>query len=136
MSWEVLRPARASRRLEPPTTMTNLSTARLKWEIFQESAYQQDGATYHIVVDANPSDYDMSQLDETLEKITHAAVDWMQDRPYEEYTFPLSLSAWPWRRRMEHAYGTAIEVSAERLRASLDAAGRVSARTSSFTCGT
>ena len=54
---------------------------------FQQSSFQQDGATYHIVVDGNPADYDMEQLDKTLAAITHAAVDWMQDRPYGEYTF-------------------------------------------------
>ena len=27
------------------------------------------------------------KLDKLLGAITHAAVDWMQDRPYDEYTF-------------------------------------------------
>ena len=33
--------------------------------IFQQSSFQQDGATYHVVVDGNPADYDMAKLDET-----------------------------------------------------------------------
>ncbi len=83
---------------------------------FRESAFQEDGATYHVVVDANPSDYDMAKLDELLRKITHAAVDWMQDRPYDEYTFLYHFPRGPGAGGMEHAYGTAIDVNAERLR--------------------
>ena len=83
---------------------------------FRESAFQQDGATYHVVVDGNPADYDMAKLDELLRKITHAAVDWMQDRPYDEYTFLYHFPRGPGGGGMEHAYGTAIDVNAERLR--------------------
>ena len=93
------------------------------WERFASPQFQQDGATYHVVVDGNPADYDMAKLDEVLGRITHAAVDWMQDRPYEEYTFLYHFPHGPGGGGMEHAYGTAIEVNAERLRESLAAAG-------------
>jgi predicted metalloprotease with PDZ domain len=83
---------------------------------FQQTAFQQDGATYHVVVDANPADYDMAKLEDVLRKITHAAVDWMQDRPYDEYTFLYHFPHGQGGGGMEHAYGTAIEVNAERLR--------------------
>jgi predicted metalloprotease with PDZ domain len=83
---------------------------------FRESVFQENGATYHVVVDANPADYDMAKLDELLRKITHAAVDWMQDRPYDEYTFLYHFPRGPGAGGMEHAYGTAIDVNAERLR--------------------
>ncbi|MGA8878087.1 MAG: PDZ domain-containing protein [Candidatus Korobacteraceae bacterium] len=93
---------------------------------FQQSSFQQDGATYHIVVDGNPADYDMEQLDKTLAAITHAAVDWMQDRPYGEYTFLYHFPRGPGGGGMEHAYGTAIELNADRLRANLASVARVS----------
>jgi predicted metalloprotease with PDZ domain len=83
---------------------------------FQQSTFQEDGATYHIVVDGNPADYDMAQLQAMLRKITHAAVDWMHDRPYEEYTFLYSFPRGPSAGGMEHAYGTALEINAEHLR--------------------
>ncbi|MGB9258238.1 MAG: PDZ domain-containing protein [Candidatus Korobacteraceae bacterium] len=92
---------------------------------FQQSSFQQDGATYHIVVDGNPADYDMEQLDKTLAAITHAAVDWMQDRPYGEYTFLYHFPRGPGGGGMEHAYGTAIELNADRLRANLASVARV-----------
>ena len=83
--------------------------------IFQQSSFQQDGATYHVVVHGNPADYDMGKLDGVLQKITHAEVDWMQDRPFEEYTFLYHFPHGPAGGGMEHAYGTAIDVNAEHL---------------------
>ncbi len=94
---------------------------------FRQSAFQQDGAIYHVVVDGNPADYDMAKLDEVLARIAHAAVDWMQDRPYEEYTFLYHFPRGPGGGGMEHAYGTAIDVNAERLRNGLMAVASVSA---------
>lgn len=83
---------------------------------FRQSTFQDDGATYHIVVDGDPADYDMVKLDDMLRRITHAAVTWMQDRPYDEYTFLYHLPQGPGGGGMEHAYGAAIEVRAKRLR--------------------
>lgn len=94
---------------------------------FHQSSFQQNGATYHIVVDGNPADYDMERLAKTLAAITHAAVDWMQDRPYDEYTFLYHFPHGPGGGGMEHAYGTAIELNAERLRTNLKAFAGVSA---------
>ena len=60
------------------------------------------------MVDGNPADYDMAKLDEVLGRITHAAVDWMQDRPYDEYTFLYHLPRGPggWRdgARIRHCH--------------------------------
>lgn len=95
--------------------------------IFQQSPFQQDGAIYHVVVDGNPADYDMAKLDEVLARIAHAAVDWMQDRPYEEYTFLYHFPRGPGGGGMEHAYGTAIDVNADRLRNGLMPVASVSA---------
>jgi predicted metalloprotease with PDZ domain len=82
---------------------------------FQQSAFQQDGATYHVVVHGNPADYDMGKLDTVLKQITHAEVGWMQDRPYHEYTFLYHFPHGPAGGGMEHAYGTAIDLNADRL---------------------
>jgi predicted metalloprotease with PDZ domain len=83
---------------------------------FQQSSFQQDGATYHVVVHGSPADYDMARIDGILKQITHAEVDWMQDRPFDEYTFLYHLPRGPAGGGMEHAYGTAIDVNVERLR--------------------
>jgi predicted metalloprotease with PDZ domain len=94
---------------------------------FQQSAFQQDGATYHVVVDAVPADYDMAKLDEMLGRITEAAVSWMQDRPYDEYTFLYHFPRGHGGGGMEHAYGTAIDFDSEHLHASLIPLASVSA---------
>jgi predicted metalloprotease with PDZ domain len=83
---------------------------------FQQSSFQQDGATYHVVVHGTRADYDMGKIDSILKQITQAEVDWMQDRPFDEYTFLYHLPRGPAGGGMEHAYGTAIDVNAERLR--------------------
>ena len=94
---------------------------------FQQSSFQQDGATYHVVVDGTPVDFDMSKVDELLARITHAAVDWMQDRPYDEYTFLYHFPHGPAGGGMEHAYGTAIDLNAEQLHNNLTPLAGVSA---------
>ncbi len=43
----------------------------------------------------------------------------MQDRPYDEYTFLYHFPHGPAGGGMEHAYGTAIDVNADRLRSDL-----------------
>jgi len=96
-----------------------LADSPVEMGVFQQSEFKQDGAIYHVVVDANPADYDMAKLDEMLARIAHAAVDWMQDRPYDEYTFVFHFPRGPAGGGMEHAYGTAIDFNADRLRSGL-----------------
>ena len=84
--------------------------------VFQQATFQEDGAAYHVVVDGNSADYNMAGLEEILRKIAQAAVDWMQDRPYEKYTFLYHFPRGHAGGGMEHAYGTAIDMNAERLR--------------------
>ena len=95
--------------------------------MFQHSTFQQDGANYHIVVDSDSNDYDSGKLQDILRKITHAAVDWMADRPYEEYTFLYHFPRGHGAGGMEHAYGTAIDIDAERLHSSMMPVASVSA---------
>ncbi len=74
--------------------------------------FQEGGATYYIVVHGNPAAYDSAGLQNDLKRITHATVDWMQDRPYDKYTFLYDFPQGPGGGGMEHAYGTAISATA------------------------
>ena len=94
---------------------------------FQQSSFQEDGATYHVVVDGTPADFDMAKVDDLLARITHAAVDWMQDRPYDEYTFLYHFPHGPAGGGMEHAYGTAIDLNADQLSSGMVSLAGVSA---------
>ena len=111
----------------PASSYDELVDSPVEMGVFQEFSFQQDGATYHVVVDGNPADYDMAKLAEMLRKITHAAVDWMQDRPYDEYTFLYHFPRAHGAGGMEHAYGTAIDLNAERLRNDLSPVANVTA---------
>jgi predicted metalloprotease with PDZ domain len=83
---------------------------------FQESDFDQGGAHYRVVVDADPSDYDMHKIEPTVEHIVGAATSWMNDRPFDSYLFIYHFSrAAGSGGGMEHAYSTAIDVNAQLL---------------------
>jgi predicted metalloprotease with PDZ domain len=90
-----------------------------------ESTFSQDGATYHVVVDS--AEVDLQQLQSMLRKITAAGVEWMEDRPYDEYTFLYLVAHGSGGGGMEHAYSTAIDVGADRLKQDVQSAAPVSA---------
>ncbi len=77
-----------------------------------DSTFEQDGATYHIVVDS--AETDLPALQQTLRKITAAGVDWMQDRPYDEFTFLFLAANGSGGGGMEHAYSSVIDVGPQR----------------------
>lgn len=93
----------------------------------QQYSFQQDGATYHIAVRGNPSEYDSVGLQDSLKRITHATVDWIQDRPYTDYTFLYDFPHGPGAGGMEHAYGTAISASAAAGRVDVNSLAGISA---------
>ncbi len=95
--------------------------------IFQHFDFQQDGATYHIVVHASPATTTAAKLQDTLLKITHAEVDWMGDRPFDDYTFLYHFPHGHGAGGMEHAYGTAIDINAKYLGGNMMPVASVSA---------
>ena len=80
---------------------------------FQESDFDEGGGHYRVVVDADPADYDMQQ------HRRHAARagcrrHCLDGRPtVSNLCFHLSFSARPRGGGMEHAYSTAIDISAQ-----------------------
>jgi predicted metalloprotease with PDZ domain len=83
---------------------------------FEESDFDEGGGHYRVVVDADRSDYDMPKIVSDLRRIVAAATSWMEDRPYQTYLFLYHFPRGPGGGGMEHAYGTAIEVSAHSLK--------------------
>jgi predicted metalloprotease with PDZ domain len=79
-----------------------------------ESSFEQDGATYHVVVDS--PGVDLQALQNMLRKVTSAAVDWMQNRPYDEYTFLFLAAHGSGGGGMEHAYSAVLDLGADRLK--------------------
>src|ERR1700691_4897150 len=82
---------------------------------FRESDFDEGGAHYRVVVDAESGDYDMEKIAAMLHKITSAATTWMDDRPFDSYMFLYHFPKGPAGGGMEHSYSTAIEVNADVL---------------------
>jgi predicted metalloprotease with PDZ domain len=92
---------------------------------FQESDFDEHSGHYRVIVDAEPSAYDMEKLVAMLHKIVAAATSWMDDRPFESYMFLYHFPPGPAGGGMEHAYSTAISLSADAIARSPDALGSV-----------
>lgn len=83
---------------------------------FQDFQYQQGGATYRVVVHANPSDYSAQRLLASLQKITAVETALMRDVPFSRYTFMLHFPRQGGGGGMEHRNGTAVSLSTAELR--------------------
>ena len=87
---------------------------------FQEADFDEAGGHFRVVIDADPTDYDMTKVVAALDKIVSAATSWMNDRPFDTYTFLYHFPHNPAGGGMEHAYSTAIELNADVMKQSLD----------------
>jgi predicted metalloprotease with PDZ domain len=94
---------------------------------FEESDFDQDGAHYRVVVDAERGDYDLAKITRDVRRIVAAATSWMQDQPYQNYVFLYHFPRGPGGGGMEHAYSTAIEVGARVLQDNPKALNEVTA---------
>lgn len=94
---------------------------------FQESDFDESGAHYRVIVDADSTDYDMAAITAMLRKIVTAATSWMDDRPFDSYMFLYHFPHGPAGGGMEHAYSTAIAINADVLSHSPEALASVTA---------
>lgn len=94
---------------------------------FQEADFDEGGAHYRVIVDADSTDYNMAKIVAVLRRIVAAATAWMNDRPFENYMFIYHFPRGPAGGGMEHAFSTAIDVGAGAMRQSLDALAGVTA---------
>src|SRR5258708_3802793 len=69
----------------------------------------------------------MQKIVSQLRKIVAAATGWMEDRPFESYMFLYHVPHGPAGGGMEHAYATAIDLSAEAIKENSEALPGVSA---------
>jgi predicted metalloprotease with PDZ domain len=86
---------------------------------FQESDFDESGGHFRVIIDADSADYDMAKIVAALHKIVAAATSWMDDRPFDTYTFFYHFPRGPAGGGMEHAYSTAIELNADVMKQSL-----------------
>jgi predicted metalloprotease with PDZ domain len=108
-SWPDFNAPNYDRLVDSPVELGN----------FQESDFDEAGGHFRVVVDADPADYDMGKVVAALHKIVVAATTWMNDRPFDSYTFFYHFPHGPAGGGMEHAYSTAIELNADAIKSTL-----------------
>ncbi len=86
---------------------------------FKESDFDEAGGHFRVIVDADPADYDMEKIVAALHKIVAAATSWMDDRPFDSYMFLYHFPHGAAGGGMEHAYSTAIDLSADVMKQTL-----------------
>ena len=94
---------------------------------FDEADFDEGGAHYRVIVDAQKADYDMGRIVADLRKIVTAETDWMKDRPFQTYVFLYHFPRHRGGGGMEHAYSTAIDLNPESLKNTLEVLDVVSA---------
>jgi predicted metalloprotease with PDZ domain len=94
---------------------------------FNEADFDESGGHFRVVVDADEADYKLDDMVAALHKIVAAATSWMNDRPFETYTFFYHFPHGPAGGGMEHANSTAIELNAEQVEDSADTLSSVTA---------
>ncbi len=85
-----------------------------------QSDFDEAGGHFRVVIDADPADYDMAKIIAALHKVIASATSWMNDRPFDSYTFIYHFPRGPAGGGMEHAFSTAIDLNADSLKHSLD----------------
>jgi predicted metalloprotease with PDZ domain len=120
--WHVATPLTlASENEFSAATYDRLVDSPVEIGSFQESDFDEVGAHFRVIVDADAADYDMAKIAAALRKIVLAATTWMNDRPFDAYTFIYHFPRGPAGGGMEHAYSTAIDLNADSMKRSLDA---------------
>ncbi len=122
-TWQIatqlasLRPGEPSARgIFTARNYDRLVDAPVELGIFREASFVQGKAKYRIAVHADAADYDMGALVSMIKKVVAGHIDWMADEPLSEYLFIYHFPHYPGGGGMEHAYSTAIELSAERIK--------------------
>jgi predicted metalloprotease with PDZ domain len=118
--WQIATPLAASSGDEfSAANYDRLVDSPVEIGNFQESDFDEAGGHFRVIVDADSADYDMAKIVATLHRIVAAATDWMNDRPFDTYMFIYHFPHGPAGGGMEHAFSTAIDVSADAMKQSL-----------------
>ena len=121
VGWHIATPlASVSKDEFSAPTYDRLVDSPVEIGNFQESDFDEAGGHFRVIIDADPADYDMAKIVADLHKIVAAATSWMDDRPFDAYTFFYHFPRGPAGGGMEHAYSTAIELNANAMKQSLE----------------
>ncbi len=125
--WHIATPLKSSEDLFLAENYDRLVDSPVEIGAFRESDFDDSGAHFRVIIDADPADYNADKIVAALHKIVSSAISWMNDRPFDTYTFFYHFPRGPAGGGMEHAYSTAIDVSAEQIKQNLDTLASVTA---------
>lgn len=97
---------------------------------FKAANFQARGAGFIVVVDADSTDYNLGAITAQAQKLAAAEMEWMDDVPFgrgHPYLFIYHFRRGPAGGGMEHAYSTAIDSSAQRVKEDPQALASVTA---------
>ena len=113
-NWSIATPLQSSAQRYCADGYDHLVDSPVEIGTFHEYGFDDGGAHYRVVVDSEEG-YSSDAILGPLRKIVAAETEWMDDRPFQQYTFVYHLPHGAGRGGMEHAYSAAIETSAARL---------------------
>lgn len=126
-TWHIATPLQLSDDAYNAENYDRLVDSPFEISAFQETDFDESGAHFRVIFDADPADYNADQIKESLRKIVAAAIAWMNDLPFKQYTFFYHFPRGPAGGGMEHAYSTAIDLSAASIKQNLDPLNAVTA---------
>jgi predicted metalloprotease with PDZ domain len=117
--WHMATPLSSDAGVYAAENYDRMVDSPIELGVFHESSFDEGGGHFRVVIDADPADYDSTKIIANLHKIVAAATSWMNDRPFDTYTFFYHFPHGPAGGGMEHAYSTAIELNAASIQRSL-----------------
>ena len=117
--WQIATPLKAGVDTYVADNYDQLVDSPVEMGEFAEKDFDEAGGHFRVILDADPADYDAGKIVASLHKIVAAAISWMDDRPFDTYTFFYHFPRGPGGGGMEHAYATAIELNADSMKQSL-----------------
>ena len=126
-TWHIATPLKSVDDAYMAENYDQLVDSPVEAGTFQETDFSESGARFRVVIDADPADYKGDQITDSLRRIVAAAISWMNDRPFDEYTFFYHFPHGPAGGGMEHAYSTAIDLNAATIKQNLYPLDSVSA---------
>jgi len=117
--WHIATPLKSDHDEYSAESYDRLVDSPVEISSFHEADFDQSGGHFRVIIDADPADYDSDKIVASVRKIVAAAISWMNDRPFDTYTFFYHFPRGPAGGGMEHAYSTAIDINADTIRRTL-----------------
>jgi predicted metalloprotease with PDZ domain len=118
--WKIATPLEQNGKLFFATNYDRLVDSPIEISAFSEKDFVANGGNYRVVVDADGAEAALDKIVPILQRIVTTETEWMNDRPFQTYTFIYHFSDSPGDGGMEHSYGTAITLPTRYLAQDLD----------------